>query len=95
METLAEFLGNTFPDLANHGDSNECRVAKAIQSTHPGLSILSAAIQVVDQHNEIASLMEKVQREHPMDREHNPQFDVRVWDCLTRLAHSHGQLHVT
>lgn len=86
MEKLPQFLSNTFPDLANHGDPNECRVARAIQSTHPGLSILSAAIQVVDQHNEIDSLMKKVQREHPVDREHNPQFDVRVWDCLTEAC---------
>ena len=86
MEKLAEFLSNTFPDLINNSDSNECRVAKAIQSTHPGLSILSAAIQVVDQHYEINPFMEKVRREHPMDREHNPQYDARVWDCLTEAC---------
>ena len=86
MESLAEFLSNTFPDLVNSGDPNECRVVKAIQSTHPGLSTLSAAIQVVDQYDEINPLTEKVRREHPMDRVHNPQYDARVWDCLTEAC---------
>lgn len=86
MEKLAEFLSNTFPDLVNQGDPNECWIVKAIQSTHSGLSTLSAAIQEVEHYDEIKPFARKVRREHPLHRKHNSQYDARVRDCLSEAC---------
>ena len=83
---LSRFLSDAFPELTNRPYDDPCWIAKAIQSDDPRLSILSTALQVVEDSNQSALLTLKLNREHPSDREHDPQFDARVRDCLTEAC---------
>ncbi len=82
---LSQFLAGVFPELAEN-DAFECWVTKAIQSQHPGLNVISEAIQIVERHDQSNVLARKLRREHPTDKGHNPQFDGRVRDCLTEAC---------
>ena len=83
---LSKFLNEVFPELDDAQTWEQCWVAKAIRTPHPGLAILSEALEVVDAYGELESLQTKVGREHPLDREHNPQHDARVRDCLVEAC---------
>ena len=82
---LSQFLVWVFPELS--GDvHHECWVAKAIQSQHTGLNVLSDAIRVVEKHDQSNVLACKLRREHPTGKAHNTEFDGRVRDCLTEAC---------
>ena len=83
---LSQFLSDTFPEFATCAMPDECWVAKAIDSGHPCLNVLSEAILVVEQGNELEALKLRVRREHPVDRAHNEQYDTRVRDCLAEAC---------
>ncbi len=82
---LSQFLSHVFPELVEN-DAFECWVTKAIQNQHPGLNVISEAIQVVEKHDQSNALACKIRREHPKDRTHDPQYDARVRDCLTEAC---------
>ena len=83
---LSRFLTCTFPEAIDAPESDRCWVANAIKSQHPGLSILAEALELVDQHGELDSFQTKLKREHPSNRQHDPQHDGRVRDCLTEAC---------
>ena len=83
---LSRFLTDTFPGLDDATASNECWIVKAIRNKHPGLNVLSDAVEVVCRFREVKSLQTKLKREHPLDRDHDPQHDARVRDCLTEAC---------
>ena len=67
---LSKFLNEVFPELDDAQTWEQCWVAKAIRTPHPGLAILSEALEVVDAYGELESLQTKVGREHPLARIH-------------------------
>ena len=83
---LSRFLTDTFPSLNDATASDECWIVKAIRNEHPELNVLSEALETVCGDGEAKSLQTKLKREHPLDRDHDPQHDARVRDCLTEAC---------
>ena len=83
---LSQFLSDLFPGITDAPTANECWVVKAIRNERAELNVFSEAVLVAKQHGELASLQTKLKREHPTDREHDPQHDARVRDCLTEAC---------
>ena len=83
---LSEFLNEVFPGVTDIPAADVCWVAKAIKARRPEWAILSEALEVVDRYGEIKPLRTKLKREHPLDRNHDPQHDARVRDCLTEAC---------
>ena len=86
VQMLSEFLNEVFPGVTDTPTADVCWVAKAIKARRPELAILSEALEVVDRYGEIKPLLTKLKREHPLDRNHDPQHDARVRDCLTEAC---------
>ena len=83
---LSEFLTDTFPGLDDATSSTECWIVNAIRSERPELNVFSEALEAVSRYGETMSIRTKVSREHPLDRDHDPQHDARVRDCLTEAC---------
>ena len=83
---LSEFLTDTFPGLDDATALTECWIVNAIRSERPELNVFSEALEAVFRYGEAKSLRTKVSREHPLDRDHDPQHDARVRDCLTEAC---------
>ena len=83
---LPPFLSDVFPGITDAPTAKECWVVRAIHNELLEPNVFSEALLAVKQHCELASLQTKLQREHPLDREHDPQHDARVRDCLTEAC---------
>ena len=83
---LSELLNEVFPGVTDTPAADVCWVAKAIKTRRPELAKLSEALEVVDEYGEKRPLQTKLQRKHPLDREHDPQHDARVRDSLTEAC---------
>ena len=83
---LAKFLIDTFPGIDEATALDSCWIVNAIRSERVELNVFSKALEIVLQYGETKSLQTKICREHPLDRDHNPQYDARVRDCLTEAC---------
>ena len=83
---LSSLLSEVFPELLAEGDVGEayryCWIVKAARRKWRGLETISDAISRVNESNQLDWLKLKVRREHPLDKEHDPQHDERVIDYL-------------
>ena len=83
---LAKFLNDTFPGLDRATAARSCWIVNAIRSERVELNVFSEALEIVFRYGEAKSLQTKLSREHPLDRDHDPQYDARVRDCLTEAC---------
>ena len=83
---LSRFLTDLFPELEDEPLRSECRLARAARAERHELDILSEALAVVEGHGELDALATKVKREHPLNCEHEHQYDERVLDCLSEAC---------
>ena len=83
---LSRFLRELFPSLTNLPPDSKCWVAKAIESDRPELVVFSRALQAVDECGELSAFSAKLIPEHPVNVEHNIQYDERVRDCLNEAC---------
>ena len=83
---LSRLLNSVFPGTADSAAAEGCWVARAINSQHKELDVFSDALAEVEKWEELQSLRAKVQREHPLDRDHDPQYDRAVRDILTEAC---------
>ena len=83
---LSSLLNRVFPGVADSAAADGCWVAKAISSQRKELDVFSEALIEVEKWEELQSLETKLQREHPLDRDHGPQYDRAVRDILTEAC---------
>ena len=82
---LSSLLNRVFPGVADSA-ADGCWVAKAIISQRKELDVFSEALTEVEKWEELQSLETKLQREHPLDRDHDSQYDRAVRDILTEAC---------
>ena len=83
---LSSLLNRVFPGVADSAAVDGCWIAKAISSQRKELDVFSEALIEIEKWEELQSLETKLQREHPLDRDHDPQYDRAVRDILTEAC---------
>ena len=83
---LSSFLSEAFPGVRDSTAADECWVAKATSHQREELGVFSEALAEVEKWEELQPLKSKLQREHPLDRDHDPQYDRAVRDILTEAC---------
>ena len=83
---LSNLLNRVFPGVCDLASADGCWIAKAICSQRKELDVFSEALTEIDKWGELQSLETKFQREHPLDRVHDLQYDRAVRDILTEAC---------
>ena len=83
---LSRLFGDVFPSLLDSSIPGQCWVAKSITIQRPELGVFSDALEVVERYGELGALKKKLKPLHPVNDEHDVQFDERVRDCLTEAC---------
>ena len=83
---LSSFLSGTFPGVADSPAADKCWVFKAISNRREEFGVFSEALTEVEKWGELQALETKLAREHPLDRDHDPQYDRAVRDILTEAC---------
>lgn len=91
---LARFLARALPTVADHPGPSHCWAWKAIHFDFTELAGLSAAIEVVERHDQSAALERRVRQEHRGCRALREDTSVldyvekdhRLLDCLTEAC---------
>ena len=83
---LSSFLSGTFPGVADSPAAEKCWVFKAISNQREEVGVFSEALTEVEKWGQLQALETKLAREHPLDRDHDCQYDWRVKDILTEAC---------
>ena len=83
---LSNLLNRVFPGVCDSAAAEGCWIAKAICSQRKELDVFSEALIEVANWDELQSLGTKLQREHPLNRDHDLQYDRAVRDILTEAC---------
>lgn len=82
--SLALLLTELFPTLSTRPlVEPDCWVTKAVRLDPPELQTLSDAIDMVERHDELSTLKQRILQEHPTRVQHQENDDFRLLDCLT------------
>ncbi len=84
--SLALLLADVFPTLST--PTPDCWISKFLRRDPPAPQFerLSAAIDIVERHAQVAVLKQRLWNEHPVGKVHRPDYDAGVLSSLTKAC---------
>lgn len=86
MSSFTRLLADAFPSIATDPKDAACVLSRHYYDDRPEMALISTAIDVAITQDQRGTLIDKLKREHPGDREHLEQYDERVFDVLTEAC---------